>query len=139
MKYLCLAYYDERRFDALSEAELAAIPQACRPHDAALEATGSVLAVASLAPTRDSVSIRPRGGKPLVTDGPYAETKEQLGSFFVLEAEDLDEAVRLASMHPAARLNEGLGWGIEVRPIEVFRGDHFVCRLSAHDNPAETR
>ncbi len=54
-------------------------------------------------------------------DGPYAETKEQLGSFFIIEAEDLDEAIQLASMHPAAQLNEHLGWGIELRPIEACR------------------
>jgi hypothetical protein len=52
---------------------------------------------------------------------PYVETKEQLGSFFLLEAEDMQEAVRLASMHPAANLNEKMGWGIEVRPIEFCR------------------
>jgi len=129
MKYLCLAYYDEKKFEALSEAELAAIPQACRPLDAALEASGRLVAVASLAPTRDSVSIRPRGGKPLVIDGPYAETKEQLGSFFLIEADDLDDAIRVASLHPAAQLNEQLGWGIELRPIEVFSTDQLRCRL----------
>jgi hypothetical protein len=129
MKYLCLAYYDEKKFDTLSETELAAIPAKCRPLDEALSKTGHVVAVASLAATRDSISIRPKDGKPVVMDGPYAETKEQLGSFFIIEAEDLDEAIRLASMHPAAQLNEHLGWGIELRPIEVFSTDKLECRL----------
>ena len=129
MKYLCLGYYDEKKFESLSEAELAAIPAKCRPLDEALQQSGHVVAVGSLAATRDSVSLRPRDGKTVVMDGPYAETKEQLGSFFILEAEDLDEAIRLASMHPAAQLNEHLGWGIELRPIEAFNTDKFECRL----------
>jgi hypothetical protein len=64
------------------------------------------------------VSVRPAKGKPSVTDGPFAETKEQLGSFFLIEAKDMEEAVRIASMHPAARLGEQLGWGVEVRGID---------------------
>ena len=77
--------------------------------------------VGSLAATKDSVSLRPRNGKVTVTDGPYAETKEQLGSYFLIEARDLNEAIQVASKHPAARLNEHLGWGVEVRPIEMYR------------------
>jgi len=123
MKYLCLGYYDEKKFDALSPAELAAIPAKCRPLDGALEQSGKLVAIGSLAATRDSVSIRPKDGKAVVMDGPYAETKEQLGSFFIIEAEDLDEAIRVASLHPAAQLNEQLGWGIELRPIEACRLD----------------
>ena len=65
------------------------------------------------------MSLRPRKGQILVTDGPFAETREALGSFFLIEARDRDEAVRIASMHPAARLNEHLGWGVEIRPIET--------------------
>jgi hypothetical protein len=64
------------------------------------------------------VSLRPHNGAVTVTDGPYAETKEQLGSFFVIEAHDLNEAIQIASLHPAARLHEHLGWGVEIRPIE---------------------
>jgi hypothetical protein len=74
--------------------------------------------VGSLAATKDTVSVRPKNGRPSVTDGPYVETKEQLGSFFLLEAENMQEAIKLASMHPAANLNEHMGWGIEIRPIE---------------------
>src|SRR4030095_14490363 len=86
-----------------------------------LRRTGQLLEVGSLAATRDSVSLRPRGGKVSVTDGPYAETKEQLGSYFLIEARDRNEAIQVASKHPAARLNEHLGWGVEVRPIEMCR------------------
>ncbi|MFN3566830.1 MAG: YciI family protein [Burkholderiaceae bacterium] len=120
MKYLCLAHYDETRSGTLSAAELEAIGRACRPHDEALRATGRLVAQASLGPTRSTVCIRPRNGKPVVTDGPFAETKEQIGGFFIVEARDLNEAIRIASKHPAALLNEQLGWGVEVRPIESF-------------------
>lgn len=75
--------------------------------------------VGSLALTKDSVSLRPKFGRVTVTDGPYAETKEQLGSYFIVEARDLHEAIEVAPLHPAARLNEHLGWGIEIRPIET--------------------
>jgi len=121
MKYLCLAYYDEKKFETLTPADLAAIGKECRPHDDDLRRTGKVLEVGSLAATKASRSLRPRGGKVLVTDGPYAETKEQVGSYFLIEARDLDEAIEVASKHPAARLNEHLGWGIEIRPIEFCR------------------
>jgi hypothetical protein len=121
MKYLCLAYYDEKKFDTLSEADLAAIGRECRPHDGVLQQSGHLLEVGSLGPTRTSVSLRPRNGRTLVTDGPFAETKEQLGSYFLIEARDMKEAVQVASKHPAAHLNEHLGWGVEVRPIEECR------------------
>ncbi len=120
MKYLCLAYYDEAKFDALPKAELEAIVSRCPPHDEALRKSGHLIAQASLGPTRSSTTIRPRNGKPQVTDGPFAETKEQVGGFFIIEARDLNEAIRVASKHPAASLGERVGWGIEVRPIEMF-------------------
>ena len=120
MKYLCLGYYDEKKFDALGPAAEQALTSQCRTHDAALRATGRLLAVASLAAPKLSRSIRPRNGKPFVTDGPYAETKEQIGAFFIVEADDLNEATRVASRHPAALLGEQVGWGVEVRPIDYW-------------------
>jgi len=121
MKYLILAYYHEKTFEKTSPEEMKAIVAQCEPLDQALYATGKMEMVASLAATKDTVSVRPRQGKPWVTDGPYVETKEQLGSFFLIEAEDKNEAIRLASMHPAANLGENMGWGIEIRPIEFCR------------------
>ncbi len=131
MKYLCLAYYDEKRFDTLTDAEMAAIADQCRPHDEELQRSGRLVEVGSLAPTKASVSIRPRGGKPIVTDWPYAETKEQLGSYFLIEARDLNEAIQVASMHPAARCNEHLGWGVEIRPIEMCRVHEAAARVGS--------
>src|SRR5262245_25003758 len=97
MKYLCLAYYDEKKVETLTEADMAAIGRECRPLDEDLQHSGHLLEVGSLAATKDSVSLRPRNGKVMVTDGPYAETKEQLGSYFLIEAHDLDEAIQVAS------------------------------------------
>jgi hypothetical protein len=121
MKFLVLAYYHEKTFEQTPPEAMKAIVAQCEPLDKALYATGKLEMVASLAATKDTVSVRPRNGKPWVTDGPYVETKEQLGSFFLIEAENMQEAIRLASMHPAANLGENMGWGIEIRPIEFCR------------------
>jgi len=120
MKFLCLAYYDEKTFDAMPKHEIEAIVSKCPPHDKALRESGKMLSVASLAASRESVSIRPKNGKPVITDGPFTEAKEVLGSFFLIEAADRDEAVRIASLHPTAHLGEKVGWGVEVRPIDYF-------------------
>jgi len=120
VKYLCLAYYNERAFDALSKAELEAIVSRCPPYDEELRNSGHLTILASLESPRATITVRPRNGKPMVTDGPFIETKEQLGSFFIIEARDLNEAIRVASKHPAANLGEQVGWAIEVRPIEMY-------------------
>jgi hypothetical protein len=131
MKYLCLAYYDEKAFDGLSPAELDAILRDVRPYDEDLRRSGHLVATGSLQPTRASTTVRPRNGRVSVTDGPFAETKEQVGGFFIIEARDLNEAILVASKHPAAHLNEHLGWGIEVRPLATFGRDSLECRLEA--------
>jgi hypothetical protein len=120
MKYLCLGYYDEKKFDALPKADVDALVRECKSHDEALRKSGHLVLVASLAATHASTSVRPKNGKPSVTDGPFAETKEQVGAFFIIEARDLNEATEVASQHPAAHLGEHVGWGIEVRPIDYF-------------------
>ena len=121
MKFLCLGYYDEKKFEALPKEEVARIVSKCKVHDEELYRGGKMMLVASLAPTQVSKAVRPRNGKPFITDGPYAETKEQLGSFFIIEADNLEEATAEASKHPAAHLGEELGWGLEIRPIEFFK------------------
>ena len=120
MKFLCLGYYDEKKFDALPKADVDALVRKCQTHDEALRKSGHLILVASLAPTRTTASVRPRNGQPSVTDGPFAETKEQIGAFFIIEARDLSEATQVASKHPAAHLGEQVGWGVEVRPIDYF-------------------
>src|SRR5258708_15424960 len=119
MKYLCLGYYDVEKFDPLSETEQEAIARECRPHDEALHQSGKLVAVASLQHRR-AATLRPRNGRSAVVDGPFAEAKEVIGSFFIIEAKDLDEAIQVASLHPAANWGEHLGFAIEVRPIDML-------------------
>ena len=120
MRYLCLAYYNEKAFDALPRAEVDALVSQCPAYDDALRDSGHLVIQASLGSTRATTTVRPRNGKPLVTDGPFIETKEQVGGFFIIEARDLNEAIRVASKHPAANIGEQVGWAIEVRPIEAY-------------------
>ncbi len=120
MNYLCLAYYEEKKWDALSKPEMDAIESQCKAYDTALKDTGKLVVHGSLAASRATTVVRPRNGKPTITDGPYVETKEQVGGFFLIEADNLDEAIQLALKHPAAHLGEQVGWGIEMRPIEFF-------------------
>ena len=122
MKYLCLGYYDVEKFQALPPVELDAIVKECKAHDEALKRTGKVSVVASLSMPQDWKSIRPRKGRPIVTDGPYTEAKEVAGAFFIVEAQDMAEAVEVASMHPAAHLGKAVGWGVEVRACDFFEG-----------------
>ena len=121
MRYLCLAFYDEQKFQSLTPSDLDAIRRRCEPYDAALRESGHLVLSACLQPARASAVVRPRNGKPSITDGPFAETKEQVGGLFVIEARDLNEALLVASKHPAALMNEQLGWGIEVRAIDDYR------------------
>jgi hypothetical protein len=120
MKYLCLAYYNEKAFEALSKAEVEALVSQCPAYDEQLRNSGHLVIQASLGPARATATVRPGTGKPSVSDGPFVETKEQVGGFFIIEARDLNEAIRVASKHPAANLGERVGWGIEVRPIEMY-------------------
>lgn len=121
MKFLCLGYYDPTKFDTLTPAEQEEIAATCKPYDEELYRTGRVVAVASLA-HRTAVTLRPDGEETVSYDGPFTETKEVIGSFFIIEADNLEEAVRIASLHPAARWGGHLGFGIEVRPIEFTDG-----------------
>ena len=115
MRYLCLAYGDEERMNALTKAEFEALVEKCKVHDEELRRTGKVLMTESL--EWATTTIRSVGGKVVVTDGPFVETKEKAGGLFIIEARDLNEAIRIASLHPAAQLGEDRGWAIEVRPI----------------------
>ena len=124
MKYLCLGYYYEKEFDSISEAEKSEAMKDCGKHVEALNATGKVIVHAGLESSKHARSIRPKNGRPSVTDGPFIETKEQIGSFFIVEANDIDEAVEIASKHPTAVLENEFGWGIEVHPIQP--GDIFL-------------
>ena len=115
MKYLCLLYGNQEQMSKLSKDEFASLVEQCKPHDEALRRTGAVRSVESL--DWDVTTVRARDGKPTVVDGPFVETRDVVGSFLVIEARDLNDAIRIASLHPAANMGEKLGWGIEIRPI----------------------
>lgn len=118
MKFLCLGYLDIDVFDRAPEAEKTEVLKECFAQCVPFRQTGKVVAEEGLQSPTLAKSIRPRRGGPSVTDGPFVETKEQLGSFFIVEAENIDEAVKVASLHPAAMMGEKYGFGIEVRPIQ---------------------
>jgi hypothetical protein len=123
----------------LSGYELHAIVSRCPPYDTALRESGHLLVQASLGSARETTTVRPRNGKPAVTDGPFVETKEQVGGFFIIEARDLNEAIRVASKHPAANIGETVGWGIEVRPIEGYEQKEISsCDSSSWCGPIAT-
>jgi hypothetical protein len=118
MNFLCLAYYDREAMASAAKSEIADVVKQCRPHDEALRATGHLRLQAALGASGDCRVVRPnrRADQPY-TDGPFSEAKEVVGGFFIIEAADMDEAVRIASLHPAGQIGEQLGWGLEIWPI----------------------
>ena len=117
MKYVCLAYLDEKKFEALTEAERNAFMDACFAYDQVLRAKGHFLSGEGLESARTATTVRVKNGKPFVTDGPFMETKEQLGGLLILEAKDLDEAIQLISKHPGIAAA-----GFEIRPLADMSG-----------------
>lgn len=114
MKYLCLIYADEKAVDALPPGEMDAIAESCVQHTHELAKAGQYLAGERLASPRTASTVRVRNGQVAVTDGPFAETKEQLGGFYLIEARDLNDAIRIASHIPPARIGS-----VEVRPVQA--------------------
>src|SRR5438445_11549516 len=113
---MLLIYSDER---ALNETERQECYQESAEHAHQIEAAGQYLAAAPLQPTSSAASVRIREGKRLVTDGPFAETREQLGGFFLVEAPDVEEAISIAARLPTARRRRGT---VEVRPVVELAG-----------------
>jgi hypothetical protein len=113
MKYLCMIFFDERKLDALSRQEHQALVNESLAYDDVLRKSGHLLANQALQSVHAATTIRPGGGKMATIDGPFAETKEQIGGFILMAAQDLNEAIQLASGIPAIRLG-----GVEVRPIK---------------------
>jgi hypothetical protein len=114
MKYLLLIYQDET---ALSETEREQCYAESAQFAQALSARGQYLLAAPLQPTSTATSLRVKEGKRLITDGPFAETREQLGGFFLIDAENLDDAIDIAGEIPAGR------WGtVEIRPVIEVSG-----------------
>ncbi|MGD0301513.1 MAG: YciI family protein [Bryobacteraceae bacterium] len=114
MKYMMLIYLDE---NAPSQAQREECYKESAEYARELARNGKCLATAPLYPTSTATSIRMRDGKRLVTDGPFAETREQLGGYYIINADDLDEAISIASQIPAGR------WGtVEIRPVIEIPG-----------------
>jgi hypothetical protein len=112
MRYVCLVYLVEEEMAAMSESEARACTEESLAYDEALRRSGQLVVAQALAPVETATTIRVRHGKLTATDGPFAETKEQLGGFILIEARDLNEAIQAASRIPLARRGS-----IEVRPI----------------------
>ncbi len=114
MKYMLLIYGDEQALDDATR-EKCYVESASLARD--IHASGKYLGASPLHPTSAATSVRVRGGKRLVTDGPFAETREQLGGYFLIEARDLDEAIAIAARIPMARLGT-----VEIRPVIEIAG-----------------
>jgi hypothetical protein len=116
MKYLCLVYAEEKLFEGMPEAEWQGHVNDALDSDQRLRERGQYLSSEALEFVTAATTVRVRGGKPLVTDGPFAETKEQLGGFILIEAGDLDAAIAAAAELPLAKFGS-----IEIRPVRELR------------------
>ena len=122
MKYLGLAYFTPEKFAAMTPEEVEALVSQCPALDEKMQATGKMLVSASLGDLDTWRTLRPRDGKTQVTNGPYTESKEVVGGLFIIEADSHEEALRIASMHPAATLGEKAGWTVELIPVGFYLG-----------------
>jgi hypothetical protein len=109
MKYLCLVYLEESRLHELPDED-------CVAYDTSIRKSGHCIASEALQSVETATTVRVRNGRTAVTDGPFAETKEQLAGFYMIEAKDLNEAIQIASKIPPARVGS-----IEVRPVRPIR------------------
>ncbi len=115
MRYLCLIYEDEKAWATMPKEQSDAIMGEYFAFTDGLRESGRYVAAEALQPTQTATTVRVRGGKISTTDGPFAESKEQLGGFYLIEAKDLNEAIQVASRIPSARLGS-----IEIRPVVDF-------------------
>jgi len=111
MKYVCLGYYNEKAWEGMPESEQNAFVDACLTYDDTLRKNSHFIGGEALQPAGNATTLRLESGKVTITDGPYAESKEQIGGILLLEARDLDEAIRLMSNHPGIKAGP---W--EIRP-----------------------
>lgn len=123
MKYLCMIFYDEKKLDGLSSQEFDALKEESLAYDDVLRGNGHFIAAQALQSVSAATTVRVPNGRISITDGPFAETNEQIGGFVLIEAKDLNEAIQVAAAIPPARLG-----GVEVRPIKELR----VVEDSAH-------
>jgi hypothetical protein len=112
MQYLCLIYDDEKSWQKLAPGETEKIMGEFHAYTESIKKSGHYIGGNALAPTHTATTVRVRQGKLATTDGPFAETKEQLGGYYLLQARDLNEAIQLAARIPGARFG-----AVEVRPV----------------------
>jgi len=115
MKYLCLIYDEEKKVGSMSKSESDAFMGEYFAFTEGIRKSGHYVAGEALQPVQAATTVRVRNGKVSTTDGPFAETKEQLGGFYMIEARDLNDAIQIAAKIPSARLGS-----IEVRPVVDF-------------------
>ena len=113
MKYLCLIYDEEKRLQAMTKSEMDALMHEYFAFTKAIQTSGKMLGGNDLQPVQTATTVRVRNGRVSTTDGPFAETKEQRGGYYLIEAGDLTEAIQIAARIPSAKLG-----AIEVRPIQ---------------------
>ena len=116
MKYVCLVYLDEATFEPMSDLDRGRLVNEALDSDAALRASGNFVHANALELPSAAVSVRVRNNELSATDGPFAETKEHLSRFIIIEARDLNDAIRIAGTIPTARLGT-----IEVRPVRQLQ------------------
>ena len=116
MKFMFLIFHEEKTLDTMPDGEMQHLVDAALDYTEGLRESGHFIASNALQRGRTARTIRVRGGKVTTTDGPFAETKEQLGGFFLVEAKDLDEACAVAARFPPARIGT-----LEVRPVQELR------------------
>lgn len=124
MKFACLGYIDETKWDQLAAGDQSACIDACLAYDAELRRGGHIAGGACLQSVRSAVTLKQRGGAVEVTDGPFIETKEQLGGIMILEARDLNHAIQLMSNHP----------GVKMGPFEIRAVDEKLSAAAGHES-----
>jgi hypothetical protein len=118
MRFLCLVYFEPEAFAALSPSDKASLGRDSKAYDVELGRSGHYIVAEALNPVSTARTVRVRGGKAKSIDGPFAETKEHLGGFILVEAANMNEAVDIAARIPLAKLGS-----IEVRPVMTFSGE----------------
>ncbi|MDQ0861929.1 hypothetical protein QFZ72_005408 [Bacillus sp. V2I10] len=121
MIFLCMGYYNAEKMDARPKEEIDAVMRECQPHLDEFYNSGQVVVDAGL--ELETKCLRRVNGKVTVTDGPFTETKELIGSVFLIEAKDMEEAIQIASLHPTTQVGTGeeFGFRIEIRPVHYFK------------------
>ena len=117
MKYICLGYIEDGKWETMSESERNKMMDECFAYDDVLRKNGHFAGGEALQGAQNATTLRWQNGKVSITDGPYAETKEQLGGILILEARDLNEAIQLMSKHPGVKAGP-----FEIRPADDLSG-----------------